>query len=763
MTTLASQVRSATIRVAAPKQPPAFAQPQLSFEERLKLLKGNGSSLGTKPSGFLLGKPVVGGGNKPPLMMKSAPAPPPTSFAALQQSEENRQKRLSDRKRNLLGMYGSALEVSALESVMKDLAGVPIKPSTDLFKIAAAKPSMNGSSDVLSASFVSIEPATAMLSTRVVKSVDPKTILMAPTPPPPVKHREPVVVIAPVAPVAPLIEIIASVAVAEAMVVTVPVVPDVKPIKTPQSRAGELIKRADAMETNGSIAAALGLLKEAFTLFPKDELLQSRITRMQDELLQDDDDDVVGAYRFKPLGVSTPHRRASQPIVVPATPGSSSNNALPSIPTTESKVDMHPILRDIAQRRSINGATPTWWNTFTTITEQLIDAESQSTAQPHDDEDSSSRGPSRVRFRGSCIDPPPCNPIIDEVGFETSLQAADGMLKCLGGATKSCDDLRKSQLKTDLQIDQAMALFWPGEAQNDFTGYIRCTMMYSLGKSKCQCAQSSTCRFKAISARESASRILSSALRACMRRLFNTGKYRVSNNSQDVAAVLHKALLLYHTRADLVDRVVLGLKPSSSSTGTVQDEQSDVAMVGEFVQAHTLLMSLFPSQEVCAEMTDLDYAAWIKLRAYLTQSRELRCEDEMVLLPLAALKTFVEKLQKDGRLVQAVQGHVDAAFKRALRDDSYGQCGCAGAHRRRAAAMGMWIAPKLLGGDVAAHERSCLKCGENVPEKSAQIACECCEKLFHLKCLRFPDTYAGEYVCGTCVKKFKPSKEEEEE
>jgi len=142
---------------------------------------------------------------------------------------------------------------------------------------------------------------------------------------------------------------------------------------------------------------------------------------------------------------------------------------------------------------------------------------------------------------------------------------------------------------------------------------------------------------------------------------------------------------------------------------------------------------------------------WAKIRKYLAVARELKCTDELTLAPLVELPTLVQTLKEQRSLVAAARGHVDMAFRKAMKEDTCGECTCEGSRRRRAHALGMWIAPSLMKRN-GAHSRKCEVCEKPTFEKSEQVLCQCCEKSFHMQCVNH---YHHDFVCSKCVPKFK--------
>jgi len=197
---------------------------------------------------------------------------------------------------------------------------------------------------------------------------------------------------------------------------------------------------------------------------------------------------------------------------------------------------------------------------------------------------------------------------------------------------------------------------------------------------RCECGE--VCQLGARPPRQRLSELLNSALRFCMRRIFNkpdvvlaanSGSYRY--NDDDVAAVAHVALVLVETRLNSVESMVLGLKASAGATS----ENDELARVGEFVEAHKFLSALFPNEQAQRAMEvgffllekffvtctidmkktnipqDSDREAWSRMRRYVALAREVRnagCKFEDELLFGEWFK-IIDKLKEHSKLAAA--------------------------------------------------------------------------------------------------------------
>ena len=550
-------------------------------------------------------------------------------------------------------------------------------------------------------------------------------------------------------------------------------------------KGDDLVTRARALESAGQTAAALALFKEAVYYLPANEKLQSHVEKLRTQLRgvidstvnknaaeESDDDDplealfkgqsttITSSQEVENITTRSEHQDKKKPLSIAAEPFLTRANRLVSM------------LPDKPKQRV--------FSSLVNMVHSLLEIEKvQRDSLPYE------RKGVKVQFHlmDCAIDPPPQSPSRNDDEFESSLYPVDKVIDSLSAAIKAADEARKiappKQFDWIAGMKEFSSLLLDGEIPGKYAGFLSCTVYFALGLGTCACFHEGKhrhCLKSAISPRDRLSRMLSMGLRACLRRAFNgkdlmlvpgTGSYRYAYD--DVAAVAHQALLLFETRLQVVDSIVL-IGKTKSSRGT-EDEQ--IARIGEFVEAHKFLMNIFPNEQACLEMSDADSVCWAKIRKYLTIAREHKCEDELVLAPLASLPDLVRKLRDQSNLVAAARGHVEMAFRRAMKEDSCGQCTCEGARRRRASAMGTWIAPTLGSSKNAKFlccVRTCGKCSSNMAEKDEQISCECCQKLFHLKCVGLTNGYDSDFVCSKCVPKFKSSSmsstrtvEEEEE
>lgn len=551
-------------------------------------------------------------------------------------------------------------------------------------------------------------------------------------------------------------------------------------------RGTELVNRARAKEQAGDTAAALALFKEAMLYFPDNDKLKSRVDTLRSQL------------RGMTLPISS-GEQSEDPLE--ALFGTSNENKLDTIPEAEkhdirsvsprntptpeplehAKSNTNEMILEALQSKAatFNGPKQRFTVSVTHLVKCMFDIETfQKGHEKQLSEISTKKKSVHFHSMDCAIDPPPTQPTDDD--FDASLYPIDRVIESLSQAVKAGDEARKMAGGNAVKAVEQTRL-WLKEIHEVLSGknfdhnlkqFIDCSVNFTVGKVSCPCMDNSIshCLYSAIPLRERLGQMLSMGLRFCMRRVFNqrglflqpgSGSYRYA--FEDVASVVHQALLLFETRLHTVDSIVL-LGKSSTKAATADQ----VARVGEFVEAHKFLSEIFSSEEKCLEMQDMDTMCWAKIRKYLSLAREHKCEDELVLAPLANLPDLVRKLHDQSNLVAAARGHVELAFRKALKEDLCGQCTCEGARRRRAFALGTWIAPTLTAttSSSSCMIRPCGKCSKSVLEKDAQISCECCQKPFHLKCIGLPTGYESDYVCGKCVPKFKasqPTKTAEEE
>ena len=564
-------------------------------------------------------------------------------------------------------------------------------------------------------------------------------------------------------------------------------------------KTADLVARARELEASGKIAAALALFKEASGYLPDNEKLKARVEKLRTQLRgtmaaatsdggsgnaniaegeggedAKEDDPLEALFRSNHQ-MAVPSSSSSSSEVISTTSSSSSAENK----NEEKETFMVKLVR-LVDSSSQSNHNPKAMGALVNIFKALLEMEKVQRDDQKQDMDhrfpSTTERKKRVTFftMDCAITPPPQDPPSNDE-FESALYPVDRIVDALTHVLRACDDARKTVSKSfDWRSTlQEFAAILQSSNHNisdalsaSILGYSVCAMHFGLGLPTCACVSDvskrfSHCHYGAISPKDVLGRVLSTGLRCCLRRAFNrrgngalylSGSYKYACG--DIAAVAHQALLMFETRQQVVDSIVLIGKSTGRSDG---EENSQIAKVGEFVEAHKFLSALFPSEEACLAMTDADSVCWAKIRKYLSVARDHRCEDELVLSSLAALPVLVKKLQEQTNLVNAARGHVDLAFRRAMKEDSCGQCTCEGARRRRASALGTWIAPQLMKETTGAIKsgRECGKCSKNVAEKDEQIACECCEKRFHVKCVGLPGGYNADFVCSKCVPKFK--------
>jgi hypothetical protein len=537
-------------------------------------------------------------------------------------------------------------------------------------------------------------------------------------------------------------------------------------------RGTELVNRARAKEQDGDTAAALALFKEALVYFPDNDKLKSRVDSLRSQLRGMTLPATNGEQSEDPLEALFGTGHDTKPDNLAVNDQVETRSVSPTVAVADAseaqlKANKNEMILNalLSKAASFSGSKQKFTLSATQIVRSMLEIEAFQKELDKQHCDTTKKKKS-VRFHSMdcAIDPPPTQPTGED--FDSSLYPIDRVIESLCQSVKSGDEARKlaggSTAKggeqTRLWLKEINELLLDGDSDHELNKFITCTVNFTVGKTTCPCMDNSKshCLYSAIPLRDRLGQMLSMGLRFCMRRAFNqrglflqpgSGSYRYA--FEDVASVTHQALLLFETRLHTVDSIVL-LGKSSTKVATADQ----VARVGEFVEAHKFLSDLFPTEEKCLEIQDSDSACWAKIRKYLSLAREHKCEDELVLAPLANLPDLVKKLKEQGNLVAAARSHVDFAFRKALKEDSCGQCTCEGARRRRAYALGTWIAPSLTS-LATSMTRSCGKCSKSVLEKDVQISCECCQKPFHLKCVGLPTGYESDYVCSKCVPKFK--------
>ncbi|KAH9260935.1 hypothetical protein BASA81_000631 [Batrachochytrium salamandrivorans] len=534
----------------------------------------------------------------------------------------------------------------------------------------------------------------------------------------------------------------------------------------------DMVNRARALELQGKTASALALFKESLLYFPGNATLETRVAKLKHKLLAErtgmTSSQSASAALATDQGEEEDALEAMFAVVAvaPVAPKTATTTAVTarrarvsSISCVVDQTDMTP-LQLLSQRLKEVGKTHATWQPLVQFTTQLLQVERTASLME-------TAKFQRVRFHVlDCAVIPPTTAVHSDEEMDSQLYPVEQVIDVLRECVKLADEAKRSlAVATASTVNEfaSSALLLRGEGGDGeaYGQFLTCM----LGKSimgKCQCNKPCI----AVAVKQRLGQMLSTAMRCVLRRVFNhqaaqvllvpnTGSYRFAGD--DVAAVVHQALLLFETRLPVVDNLVLMRGTSNSSSVNVDD----IGLIGEFVQAHRFLMEMFPSAHTCAELTDRHPQAWAKLRKYLAVAREFKLLDELVLSPLANLEGLVGSLRQQLPLVKACQAHVDFAYRIALREDKCGQCNCEGAKRRRANAMGMWMAPTLSSSSqktatASCTLESCATCSQPVLANngSGGIACECCEKQFHLSCLGLPKGYESDFVCGKCMPKF---------